>query len=233
MKNKIQDIFLKNNLNITIDQAAKLEKYFNMVIEKNKVMNLTAITEEEEFIIKHFLDSSLVLKFVKFKNNDKILDMGTGAGFPGIVLAILLENVEFVLIDSLKKRIDFLNTVKEELSLDNVKLVHARAEDKSIVNYRETFDFVVSRAVAKLPTLLEYTVPFIKVDGKVLAYKSIEVENELIESKNAMKELFVKLEKKYSIELYDINRNILQFVKLKKTNMKYPRSGNKPRTMPL
>lgn len=233
MKNKIQDIFLKNNLNITIDQAAKLEKYFNMVIEKNKVMNLTAITEEEEFIIKHFLDSSLVLKFVKFKNNDKILDMGTGAGFPGIVLAILLENVEFVLIDSLKKRIDFLNTVKEELSLDNVKLVHARAEDKSIANYRETFDFVVSRAVAKLPTLLEYTVPFIKVDGKVLAYKSIEVENELIESKNAMKELFVKLEKKYSIELYDINRNILQFVKLKKTNMKYPRSGNKPRTMPL
>lgn len=233
MKNKIQDIFLKNNLNITIDQAAKLEKYFNMVIEKNKVMNLTAITEEEEFIIKHFLDSSLVLKFVKFKNNDKILDMGTGAGFPGIVLAILLENVEFVLVDSLKKRIDFLNTVKEELSLDNVKLVHARAEDKSIANYRETFDFVVSRAVAKLPTLLEYTVPFIKVDGKVLAYKSIEVENELIESKNAMKELFVKLEKKYSIELYDINRNILQFVKLKKTNMKYPRSGNKPRTMPL
>lgn len=213
------------------------DKYFELLIEWNKKINLTSITERNEVITKHFIDSVLLLSHYSenYFENKEVIDIGTGAGFPGIPLAIMMPNTNFTLIDSLNKRIHFLEIVIDELQLKNVRLFHGRAEDYGKDNdFREQFDFCVSRAVAPLPTLLEFCSPFIKVDGNLLLYKSKKSEDEIREAKHALSELnctisdICELWKDESIERY-----ILNIRKDNQTPDKYPRRAGKPKKKPL
>ena len=213
------------------------DKYFELLIEWNKKINLTSITERNEVITKHFIDSVLLLSHYSenYFENKEVIDIGTGAGFPGIPLAIMMPNTNFTLIDSLNKRIHFLEIVIDELQLKNVRLFHGRAEDYGKDNdFREQFDFCVSRAVAPLPTLLEFCSPFIKVDGNLLLYKSKKSEDEIREAKHALSELnctisdICELWKDESIERY-----ILNIKKDNQTPDKYPRRAGKPKKKPL
>ena len=167
-------VFGKYDIFLDDEKEQKLEQYYELLLEWNKKINLTAITEYKEVIWKHFIDSALLTKSDLYQEKERksILDMGTGAGFPGIVLAILSPEKNFTLVDSLQKRIDFLKIVVEKLKLENVKLFHGRAEDYGQKeNFRNQFDFVVSRAVAELPLLLEYCIPFVKLEGYFISYK--------------------------------------------------------------
>ena len=202
----------------------------NLMIEKNKVINLTGITEYNDVFIKHYLDSILPLN--EIKSNSKVLDIGTGAGFPGVPLKIMDSSLNVTLLDSLNKRINFLNEVIDALSLNNIKAVHSRAEDYVNVS-RETFDYVVSRAVARLNTLLEYCLPFVKVGGYFIAYKSNDTNEEIKESTNALKVLGGKIEKRLEFDLEGNKRTLLFIKKIKETPKKYPRGQNKPKNNPL
>ena len=168
-------------------QINQFLKYYELLVETNKVMNLTAITEFDEVVEKHFLDSLSLCRVYDLKDNVKILDLGTGAGFPGIPLKIAFPDLELVLADSLNKRIKFLNQVIDELELKNITAVHARAEELGKnKDYREQFDVCVSRAVANLSSLSEYCIPFVKVGGKFISYKSGSIEEEVAEAKKAV-----------------------------------------------
>ncbi|HZK09623.1 MAG TPA: 16S rRNA (guanine(527)-N(7))-methyltransferase RsmG [Clostridia bacterium] len=212
-------------------QEEKLSIFRDMVLEKNKVMNLTAITEEDKFYLKHFVDSTKILSFVELKG--RVLDLGTGAGFPGIPLAILCPDTEFFLIDSLRKRIRFLEEVVQRLELTNVSLLHARAEDAGRGELRESFDAVVTRALAPLPLLLEYCIPFLKTGANLYAYKGIKLDEELKESKNALHQLKVKVEKVYIYTLGDEEHRILSAKKTKSTPKLYPRRPDEIKKAPL
>ena len=218
--------------NISLDERKKLlfDNYYNDVIEKNKVMNLTAITEYNEFCIKHFLDSILPINSIK--NNSRLLDVGSGAGFPGIPLKIMNNSLNVVLLDSLNKRVSFLNEEIEKLKLSNIIAVHARAEEYVNVS-RETFDYVVSRAVAKLNTLLEYCLPYVKVGGYFIAYKSIDADDEITQAEHALNILGGKIEKIDSVNIEGNNRTIIYAKKIKNTPKLYPRGQNKPKTQPI
>lgn len=233
----MKQIFKKYNIEITNEQVDKFNKYFELLIYWNKKINLTSITDYDEVVKKHFLDSVLLLS--TYDNNlfvDKnIIDLGTGAGFPGIPLAILLSQSHFVLVDSLNKRIDFLKIVISDLKLNNVELIHSRAEDLGQnANYREQFDFCVSRAVAELPLLLEYCSPFINVDGYLLLYKSKKISSEIEISNNALNELKCSVNNliKLSDDI-DYERYILEIRKVGSTPDKYPRKAGKPKKKPL
>lgn len=220
---------------LTDEQLDKFEKYYEYLIEKNKVMNLTAITDEREVVYKHFVDSIALIPKMDLEEK-KIIDVGTGAGFPGIPLAIVLDNAEFVLMDSLNKRINFLNEVTKMCELKNVSAIHARAEELGRdVQYREKFDVCVSRAVANMSTLLEYCIPFVKVGGVFVSYKSGDIKEELVAADNAQKQLFCKNKDviKFSLPNTDINRCFVIFEKKKELNKKYPRQGGKPKKNPL
>ena len=168
-------------------QINQFLQYYELLVETNKVMNLTAITEFDEVVEKHFLDSLSLCRVYDLKDNVKILDLGTGAGFPGIPLKIAFPDLELVLADSLNKRIKFLNQVIDELELKNITAVHARAEELGKnKDYREQFDVCVSRAVANLSSLSEYCIPFVKVGGKFISYKSGSIEEEVAEAKKAV-----------------------------------------------
>lgn len=220
---------------LTDIQLDKFEKYYEFLIEKNKVMNLTAITDEREVVYKHFVDSIALIPKMDLKES-KIIDVGTGAGFPGIPLAIVTENSEFVLMDSLNKRVNFLNEVIKICELKNVSVIHARAEELGRnIKYREKFDVCVSRAVANMSTLLEYCVPFVKVGGVFVSYKSGDIQEELMAADNAQKQLFCKKKNiiKFSLPNTDIHRSFVIFEKTKELNKKYPRQGGKPKKSPL
>lgn len=222
-------------IELTDVQVEKFIKFYEYLIEKNKVMNLTAITEEKEVVDKHFIDSIALVSKIDL-NNKKIIDVGTGAGFPGIPLAIVLEDAQFLLMDSLNKRINFLDEVIEICELKNVSTVHARAEELGRnAEYREKFDICVSRAVANMSTLLEYCIPFVKVGGVFVSYKSGDVEEELAAADNAQKQLFCKKKDiiRFSLPNTDINRSFVLFEKKKELNKKYPRQGGKPKKNPL
>ena len=226
----MKELFKKYNININEKEKLLFNNYYNDLIEKNKVMNLTAITEKNEVYTKHFLDSVLPLKNIK--DNSKLLDVGSGAGFPGIPLKILNDTLNIVLLDSLNKRVNFLNEEIEKLGLSNIKAVHGRAEDYINVS-RETFDYVVSRAVARLNTLLEYCLPYVKLGGYFIAYKSMDTEEEINESKNALNILGGKIEKIDKINLEGNERTLIYIKKVKNTPNKYPRGRNKPKNQPL
>lgn len=216
---------------INEDQVQKLERFQELVLEKNKVMNLTAI-KEEDFYLKHFVDSLKILEFIRLSG--RVLDMGTGAGFPGIPLAIMLPDVEFVLMDSLKKRINFLQEVTQELGLTNVQLIHSRAEDGARrKEYREGFDFVVTRALASLPVLLEYTIPYLKPQGYLYAYKGIKLDEEIKEAHQALKILGSEVEEVFSYKLEEDDYRIAKIKKLRKTGKKYPRRAGLVSKEPL
>lgn len=217
----------QNSVQITESKAEKLEIYKNLLLEWNEKMNLTAITDEYEIIIKHFVDCLECTKVITDEEN--IIDVGTGAGFPGIVLAIYYGDKQFTLIDALEKRITFLKDVIEKLELKNVKLIHARAEELARKEeYRECFDASVSRAVAQLPVLLEYTSPFVKVNGKCIVMKGDNVEDEVKISANALNTLKMKIVDKYNysytVNEEQYNRSILKIAKIANTPQKYPRN---------
>lgn len=231
MKN-LKDLFKKYNINLNDFQIEQFEKYFSMLIETNKVMNLTAITEEDDVAVKHFLDSALPEKF--FPQNSTVIDIGSGAGFPALPLKIVRPDLKITMVDSLNKRIGFLNDVIEKLNIEGANAVHSRAEDFA-KNNREKFDVAVARAVAPLNTLVEYLLPFVKVGGACIIYKSSKLAEELENSQKAIEILGAKVEKieKYYIEEKELEREILILKKIKNTPPKYPRDKNKPKLNPI
>lgn len=223
----------KIDIDITEEQAQKLYKYMITLIEWNKKINLTAITQEKEIIYKHFIDSISINKYIKNKRN--IIDIGTGAGFPGIPLKILNNQNNFTLVDSLGKRINFLQNVKKDLNLNNINLIHSRAEDLAKIDiYREKFDVVVSRAVANLRVLVEYMLPLVKKDEICICMKGPNIEEEIKEAENAINILGGKIEKINFMELPgEMQRNIVIIRKIKNTPSIYPRKAGIPTKQPL
>lgn len=226
----MKDLFNKYGIDITEEKLLLFNNYYKDIVEKNKVMNLTAITEKNDVYVKHFVDSLLPLKDIK--DYSTILDVGTGAGFPGMPLKIMNDTFKITLLDSLNKRINFLNEEIDKLKLTGIVAIHSRAEDYANVS-RETFDCVVSRAVARLNILCEYCLPFVKVGGYFIAYKSENTQEEMEEATNAIKILGGKIDKVVSVELEGNQRNLIFIKKVCKTPLKYPRGQNKPRTNPL
>lgn len=230
----IKEIFSKNKIELTDFQVEQFTKYYKILIEYNNVMNLTAITDFDEVVVKHFLDS--VLPYIYIEKESNVIDVGTGAGFPSIPLKIVRSDLNFTLVDSLNKRINFLNVVIGELNLKNIVAIHSRSEDLAKdVKYREKFDVCVSRAVAKLPTLLELCLPLVKVGGMFLAYKGSNYKEEIDISENALKLLNSKIE---NIENYELPENygyrtVIFVKKVKKTDKIYPRKNNLPKNKPL
>jgi len=209
-------------------------QYMQLLLMWNEKMNLTAITEPKEILIKHFIDSMSISPYIE--ENTKVLDVGTGAGFPGIPLKIVLSQNDFTLLDSLNKRINFLNEVIRNLKLEKIETVHGRAEEFcKIAKRREGYDIVTSRAVAKLNTLLEYMLPFVKIGGKCICMKSLEIEEELNNANRAIEILGGEVEKVETITLEntDITRKILIIKKIKETPKKYPRKAGMPSKEPI
>lgn len=229
-KQKLNEFDIK----INDEQIKSFEKYMNLLLEWNEKINLTAITQPEEIKLKHFVDSLTVLKYIN--DDDKVIDIGTGAGFPGIPLKIMNKNTKITLLDSLNKRINFLNIVIEKLDLSNIQAIHGRAEEIARNKfYREKYDVAVSRAVANLSTLTEYMLPFVKIGGKCICMKGANVNEELERAQNAIKKLGGEIERVDNFYLSDNDneRNIIVIKKVKETNPKYPRKAGTPSKEPL
>lgn len=216
------------------DKLRKLFKYKKLLMEWNQKINLTAIEEEKEIIIKHFIDSFSIIPYLK-QQSTRLIDVGTGAGFPGLPVKVMCEAAEVVLLDSLAKRVGFLDTVINDLALDKIKAVHGRAEDLGVKpGYREDFDVSVARAVAGLPVLLEYCLPFVRVGGIFIAMKGSST-GEVESSQRALHLLGGKIEeiKEMTLPFSDIKRNIIIVKKYRQTPTKYPRKAGKPLKEPL
>lgn len=228
--------FSKIGVKLTDRQTGQFLQYFDLLTEWNGKMNLTAITDYEDAVIKHFVDSVAAVKVQDFKNVHYLLDLGTGAGFPGIPLKIVFPHLRVVLMDSLNKRIMFLQEVVGRLGLDKTETVHGRAEDMArLEKYRERQDVVVSRAVANMSTLLEYCMPFVRPGGLFISYKSGKYQQELEQSRKACMVMGGKLVSEISFTLpgTDIDRSFLVFKKTKKISKKFPRRAGLPGKQPL
>ncbi len=248
---KLKNLAKSYNIELSDKQLDMFKKYYEMLIETNKVMNLTAITETDEVINKHFIDSlsiagvySEILQYSDDNNDDnnvdnsifKLIDIGTGAGFPGIPLKIAFPKIDVVLMDSLNKRVKFLENVINELELSNIIAVHGRAEEMARnKEYRESFDLCVSRAVANLSTLSEYCLPFVNVNGKFISYKASDIEEEVNNADKAITTLGGKLTevKKLILPETDIERAFVIIDKVKKTPKVYPRKAGTASKNPL
>lgn len=223
-------------LELNDEQKNMFEIYYDMLVEKNKVMNLTAITDFDEVVEKHFLDSLSLVQIENLAEKKKIIDIGTGAGFPGIPLKIMFPDLEVTLADSLKKRILFLQDVIRELGLKDIDAVHGRAEDLSRdPEYRETYDLCVSRAVANLSVLSEYCLPFVSLGGKFIPYKSSDIDSEVSDAKKAVFVLGGEIDEILKFDLIDgsIHRSLIVINKVKKTPKAYPRKAGMPSKNPL
>lgn len=221
---------------LTTFQKEQFNKFYDILIDWNKVMNLTAITEYEEVLKKHFLDSLSITKVINLEEIQSVIDVGTGAGFPGIPLKITFPHLKVTLLDSLNKRIRFLDEVICELGLKNVDTIHGRAEDIGrMEKYREQYDLCVSRAVANLATLSEYCLPYIKVGGIFVSYKSGNIEEEIKNSRKAVDLLggVIKETVKFELPGTDIRRSFVIIEKQKNTPKKYPRKAGLPSKEPL
>lgn len=226
----IKEYFLEYDIEINDVQEKQFQAYYEFLIQENKKYNLTAITDYEEVIEKHFIDS--VFPYKKIPKNSKLIDVGTGAGFPGIPLKIIRPDLEITLIDSLNKRINFLNNLINKLNLKGIFAYHFRAEDFCLKN-REKFDISISRAVAKTNTLAEYLLPFVKKGGYALFYKSQGINDELNEGKNAIKILGGIIEKIDNFEINNNKRSVVFIKKISNTPHIYPRGKNLPKTKPI
>lgn len=227
----------KFDIQISQNQVKQFDMFYELLIETNKVMNLTAITDFDEVMDKHFLDSAALAKVTDLKNkNYSLIDVGTGAGFPGIPLKILYPDLNVTLLDSLKKRVSFLDNVIAKLKLEKICAVHGRAEDYGRdAQFREKFDLCVSRAVANLSTLSEYCIPFVKVGGMFVSYKSGNIGEELEGSKNAVRILGGKVKgiEEFNLPGSDIHRTFVIIDKCTPANKAYPRKAGKPSKEPL
>lgn len=231
MKEIIKEKFAEFGFNLSQRQIEQFEIYLNFLLEENEKFNLTAITDKKEVVLKHFIDSVLPQSYIK--KGARIVDIGTGAGFPGVPLKIIRDDIEIVLVDSLNKRVVFLEKLKELLSLENCKCVHSRAED-FVKDEREKFDYALSRAVAGLPTLSEYLLPYVKVGGQVIMYKGQKADQELEEGQKAIKVLGGRLNEVVKFEIEELgNRSIILIDKISHCDKKFPRGKNLPKSKPI
>lgn len=227
----IKEFGIKLNEN----QISELYLYKDLMKEWNQKVNLTAIEDEKEIVIKHFIDSLSILPYIENKPL-RIIDVGTGAGFPGIPIKIAYNNTKVHMLDSLKKRVDFLNLVIDDLKLVGIEALHGRAEDAGcLTEHRETYDISVSRAVSSLPVLIEYCLPFLKVGGMFIAMKGSSVKEEINSAKRALRELGGVIEdiKEITLPFTDMKRTIILIKKVQKTLIKYPRKAGTPTKEPL
>ena len=225
----------KYNIDFSKEQLDKIDLYYDLIAEKNKVMNLTRITDKKEFYVKHILDSVSICNYLSF-NDQKILDLGTGAGFPGIPLKIFFPEIRIIMVDSVNKKLEFINSVIDSLQLQNIKTVHGRAEDIARINeYRESFDFVLSRAVADLSVLSEYALPFLSLNGYFIAYKSWDCDQEIKKADNAIRLLSgaSPIIKDIILPNTDISRKLVIIKKISAISIKYPRKAGIPSKNPL
>ena len=232
LKDGLEQLYIEAD-NKTIE---KLISFKNLLLEWNKKINLTAITDEKEIYIKHFLDSATCLSTGYINDGDKIIDIGTGAGFPGLVIKILKNNIDITLLDSLKKRMTYLENAVTNIDLDNVKIIHGRAEEYGVLNgHRESYDIALSRAVASLNVLSEYCIPFVKVGGYFICQKGPNYFDELKEAEKAINTLGGKVEdiKKFILPYSDITHYIIIIKKMSSTPTKFPRKPGKPSTNPI
>lgn len=237
-KNEFCNVMLEKSsvlgVRFFMEQTEQFFEYMNLLIEWNEKMNLTAITDPKEIILKHFIDSITILK--EIKDGAKLVDVGTGAGFPGIPLAIMNPTLKITLVDSLNKRLIFLEEVVKKLNLKNIEIVHARAEEfGQNKKYRESFDVATSRAVANLSTLSEYLIPLVKVNGKVISMKAAGAQEEINDAKKAIEILGGKIEKidEFNLPQSDIGRTIIIINKNKSTPIRYPRKPGTPAKEPI
>lgn len=232
----IKHIFKILGIEITDRQVNSLNKYYELLFERNKVMNLTAITDYDDVVIKHFADSAAIAHVMDLSSVSKIADVGTGAGFPGLVLKIVFPEISVVLLDSLNKRVKFLNDVISELNLTGVSAIHGRAEDLAHNNsFRENFDLVVARAVTNMSSLSEYCIPFVRMGGIFAAYKAADCNGEVSDSNNAIRILGgAPAEiKECNIPGSDIIRKFILIKKIKSTSARFPRKAGLPTKEPL
>ena len=225
-----------SQFSITLDNTAvdRLCVYHDLLIEWNEKMNLTALTEPHDVALKHFADSLMLFRYCDIENGASVIDVGTGAGFPGMVLKIARPDIRLTLLDSLNKRLIFLETVCNELGLDDVELIHSRAEDGSRTELRDRYDIAVSRAVASLNTLCEYDMPYVKVGGRFIAMKGKGSEEELQAAQNAITTLGGELLQKHDFVLGDAGeRSIIEIKKITETPSQYPRKSKQIKNKPL
>lgn len=224
------------NISLNKNQIEQFYRYYELLIEWNKVMNLTTITDYDEVNEKHFIDSLSIVKILDFLDIKTVIDVGTGAGFPGIPLKIVFPHLKIVLLDSLQKRVNFLDTVINEIGLNSIITLHGRAEDFARKSeYREQFDLCVSRAVANLSVLSEYCIPYVKMGGIFIAYKSGNMQEELKQSEIAVKVLGGSIEnvEKFNLPQSEIERSLILIRKRKSTEKKYPRKAGVPVKNPI
>lgn len=232
----LKESFEKIGLKLNEQQMEQFLIYYEYLIEKNEVMNLTAITEYEEVVLKHFVDSVSLIKVIDLEKVNTLIDVGTGAGFPGIPLKIVFPHLKVVLLDSLNKRILFLNELIDKLRFENITAIHARAEDAARKReYREQFDLCVSRAVANLSSLSEYCLPFVKKGGLFVAYKSEKAASEIEQAGKAIALLGGRVGERIEFTLpdSDIYRSLYVIEKTERTPGKYPRKAGLPSKEPL
>lgn len=238
MDSKSIELF-KEQLNIygysiTEQQFDMFLQYYELLISWNEKINLTAITAFDEVLSKHFLDSLSIIKIIDLNNQSSLIDIGTGAGFPGIPLKIMYPHLKITLLDSLQKRILFLNTVIEQLHLDNIETIHGRAEDLAKPNqYREQYDVCVSRAVSNLSSLSELCLPFVKVGGYFIPYKSDKAQEEMQNAKKAIEILGGEIDRVETFSIEDNTRTLISIKKSISTPLKYPRKAGTPVKNPL
>lgn len=233
MKKIIEKIFKNNKIELNFEKIDKFSLFFDILIENNKKFNLTRIIKKENVVKKHFLDSIMANNFIKF--NSTIIDVGTGAGFPSVPLKIYRNDLNFVLVDSVNKKIEFLNSVIKDLNLQNIKTIHDRCEDLAHkIEYRENFDVCVSRAVAEMNILCEYCLPFVKIGGIFISYKSENIQEELEKAQKAIDILGGKIKEIFIYDLDGERKNSLVIIeKIRRTPKQFPRRNNKPRSIPI
>ena len=223
----------KLNIELTNKQLEQLNTYYELLVEYNKVMNLTGITEKNQVYLKHFYDSLTLKKIIDPTKEETLCDIGTGAGFPGLVLKIVFPNLKVTLVDSLNKRIEFLKTVIQKLNLEDIEAIHARIEEYASIN-REKYDIVTSRAVAPLNILLEYAIPLLKENKYFISFKG-NISEEINESKKALQTLNSEIEQieEFKLPVEQSNRTIIKIKKQKQTNKKFPRKYSEIKKKPL